>query len=81
MTNFHMAFPFSNIMRIRLAHVLIMRVIMRRMCSIMRGAFSPSKAFPTYYVRASGTRFDYARLCTTLLYVGTAVRALCLSIK
>ena len=53
-------------MRVRLARVLIMRVIMRnfmrRVCLIMRGAFSPSKALPTYYARASGPRFDYARI-------------------
>jgi len=59
-----MAFPFRDIMRVRLARVLIMRVIMRkfmrRMSSFMRGAFSPSKALPTYYARASGPPFDYA---------------------
>ena len=61
-----MAFPFSDIMRVRLARVLIMRVIMRnfmrRVCLIMRGAFSPSKALPTYYARASGPRFEYERV-------------------
>ena len=52
-----MAFPFSDIMHVRFARVLIMRVIlrsfMRRMCSIMRGSFSPSRALPTYYAHAS----------------------------
>ena len=61
-----MAFPFSDIMRVRLARVLIVRVIMRnfmcRVCLIMRGAFSPSKALPTYYARASGPRFEYERV-------------------
>ena len=45
---FSMALPFSDIMRVRLAGVLIMRMtmpnFMRRMCSIMRGAFSLSEA-------------------------------------